>query len=166
MSARHQRPANFFLGSQEADHRAIGSVIAKPAGKHVWSPKRLESETDSRLRATLRHAFVTLSPPWRRNCQHSLNLAVRQPIALATSSLAIAVGLRPRAGHPRCVQPQSNPEAVREVRTRAEARRWCAGASKPRANFSPEPTVLPVRVGRNFPKKFRPSEGPGGTRHG
>ena len=62
----------------------------------------------------MRHDFATLSLPWRRNCQHSLNLMARQPIALTTSSLAIAVGLRPRAGHPGCVQPQSNPEAVRE----------------------------------------------------
>ena len=124
-------------------------MIAKPAGKHVLSPQRLERETDSRLAATVRHDFATLSLSWRHNCQHSLNLVVRQPIALATSSLAIAVGLRPGAGHPGCVQPQSNPEAVREVRTKAEACRWYAGASKPRANFSPVPTTRPVRVGKS-----------------
>ena len=114
----------------------------------------------------MRHDFATLSLPWRRNYQHSLHLMARQSIALATSSLAIAVGLRPGAGHPGCVQPQSNPEAVREDRTKAEACRWCAGASKPRANPSPEPTMRPVRLGRHFSKKFRPSEGPGGTRRG
>ena len=114
----------------------------------------------------MRHDFATLPLPWRRNYQHSLHLMARQSIALATSSLAIAVGLRPGAGHPGCVQPQSNPEAVREDRTKAEACRWCAGASKPRANSSPEPTMRPVRVGKSFSKKFRPSEGPGGTRRG
>ena len=88
----------------------------------------------------MRHDFATLSLPWRRNCQHSLNLVVRQPIALATSSLAIAVGLRPRAGHPGCVQPQSNPEAVREVRTRAE--RLAAGV---RVLRSLGPTSPPSR---------------------
>ncbi len=114
----------------------------------------------------MRHDFATLSLPWRRNYQHSLHLMARQSIALATSSLAIAVGLRPGAGHPGCVQPQSNPEVVQEDQTKAEACHWCVGASKPRANPSPEPTIWHVRIGRSFSRKFLPSEGPGGIRHG